>query len=110
MEESNSPLQEGRKIAKGTSIGNYQTSYPSIQYGKCLNFLESERNVLAIDDPITVVGDIHGQFYDLLKILEVGGDPEVKKYIKCTFLGTYSWETTLIADRFLSKQCLHYTQ
>ena len=48
--------------------------------------IESEPNILTIDDPITVVGDIHGQFYDLIKILDVGGDPETKKYI---FLGDY---------------------
>lgn len=36
--------------------------------------LKKEPNVLALNDPVTVVGDIHGQFYDLLKILDVGGE------------------------------------
>jgi serine/threonine-protein phosphatase 2B catalytic subunit len=43
---------------------------------------------MAIDDPITIVGDLHGQFYDFLKLLEsdVGGNSETTKYV---FLGDY---------------------
>ncbi len=58
--------------------------------------LKKEPNVLALSDPVTVVGDIHGQFYDLLKILDVGGDISTVKYsCNChTIIVTFSSATT----------------
>lgn len=32
-----------------------------------------ESNVVHVKAPITVVGDIHGQFYDLIEIFRIGG-------------------------------------
>jgi len=51
-----------------------------------INIVKAEPNILKIQDPVTVVGDIHGQYYDLLKLLEVGGNPEDTQYL---FLGDY---------------------
>lgn len=58
-------------------ISNFIIPKPSI---------EKEPNVLSLQDPVTVVGDLHGQYYDMIKMLEVGGNPENTKYL---FLGDY---------------------
>ncbi|KAH0476520.1 MAG: uncharacterized protein KVP18_002617 [Porospora cf. gigantea A] len=50
------------------------------------NMLAREPNLLKLKDPITVVGDIHGQYYDFLKLLDVGGKPDSTQYL---FLGDY---------------------
>ncbi len=48
--------------------------------------LQAEKNVIEIANPCVIVGDIHGQFYDLLEILKIGGHPKSTRYI---FLGDY---------------------
>lgn len=46
--------------------------------------LMGESNVVHIQAPVTVIGDIHGQFHDLLEIFKIGGRCPDTNYL---FLG-----------------------
>jgi serine/threonine-protein phosphatase 2B catalytic subunit len=42
--------------------------------------------MVKLDEPVVIVGDLHGQFFDTVHMLEKAGDPSKINYL---FLGDY---------------------
>jgi serine/threonine-protein phosphatase PPG1 len=54
---------------------------------KAKELLMKESNVVHIAAPVTVVGDIHGQFFDMIEIFKIGGFCPNTNYL---FLGSFA--------------------
>jgi serine/threonine-protein phosphatase 2A catalytic subunit len=54
------------------------------EYAK--GILGAESNVQPVKTPVTICGDIHGQFYDLKELFKIGGELPDNNYL---FMGDY---------------------
>lgn len=52
-----------------------------ICFAQVKEILVEESNVQPVNSPVTVCGDIHGQFHDLMKLFQTGGHVPSTNYI-----------------------------
>lgn len=62
-----------------------------------MEILVEESNVIRLESPINIIGDVHGQFYDVLKIFKLGMIISMKVE-NCPTASTCFSETTSIED------------
>lgn len=66
---------------------------------KCKEVLINESNITNINCPVTVCGDVHGQFHDVLELFRIGGNvPKVNFLFMGDYVdrGFYSIETVTL--------------
>lgn len=70
---------------------------------KVKEILIEESNIQPVSSPVTICGDIHGQFHDLLQLFSKGGEIPSMKYI---FLGDFVDRGYHSIETFVYLMCL----
>jgi len=80
------PLDIDRWLEKLKKCELIKESEVKALYLKGKEVLNAEPNVVEVEAPVTIVGDIHGQFPDLMEIFQLAGEIPDTNYV---FMGDF---------------------
>ena len=85
VDEIITKLLQSRKLKPGSRVQLEENEIKWLCY-KSRDIFMSQPILLELEAPINICGDIHGQYYDMLRLFEYGGYPPESNYL---FLGDY---------------------
>ena len=85
VDEIINKLLQSRKFKPGYKVQLEENEIKWLCY-KSRDIFMSQPILLELEAPINICGDIHGQYYDMLRLFEYGGYPPESNYL---FLGDY---------------------
>ena len=68
-----------------------------------VSYLVEESNILNIPSPVTICGDLHGQFFDVLHLFEVGGQLPATRYIFLVYLTVNNQTNQIIQGDYVDR-------
>ena len=78
-------LRNAKHVGRGNQV-NFQITDIQVLLATARKILMAQPMLLELMSPVNICGDIHGQFPDLLRLFQIGGEPPNTNYL---FLGDY---------------------